>query len=212
MSISSLSCSFPMQNLLEWENFGFLPFHFYTNQILHSSRLEPLLQRIKNKRDAVVCPIIDVINDENMAYMYSSDSQFQVGGFTWSGHFTWIPIPDFEKQRLSSSIDPTRLVNNWNSVLCETVYPRTHIWDLLFFSLSQVIVVKMKKGFLKYLCFLVGIILFISIVTIMNEYLLGPQLWLVDYSPSNESISGILVRMMPKWKYGVVKIWKCPFV
>ncbi len=67
-----------------------------------------MLQRIKEKRNAVACPIIDVISDENFAYMFSSDHQFQIGGFTWSGHFTWIPIPDFELKRRRSAVDPTR--------------------------------------------------------------------------------------------------------
>lgn len=71
-------------------------------------RLEPLLQRIKEERSAVVCPIIDVINDENFAYMFSADRKFQIGGFTWSGHFTWIPVPDFEIKRRDSEIEPTR--------------------------------------------------------------------------------------------------------
>lgn len=37
-------------------------------------RLEPLLQRIKEKRTAVLVPIIDVIDDKTFEYMYSKSS------------------------------------------------------------------------------------------------------------------------------------------
>lgn len=76
--------------------------------IIVDHRLEPMLHRIKEQRSAVVCPIIDVINDETFAYMFSSDHKFQIGGFTWSGHFTWIPVPNFEHERRGSEISPTR--------------------------------------------------------------------------------------------------------
>lgn len=46
-------------------------------------RLEPLLQRIKEKRSAVLVPIIDVIDDKTFEYMYSKSSVdfFQVQVF-----------------------------------------------------------------------------------------------------------------------------------
>lgn len=34
-----------------------------------SFRIQPLLQRIKEKRSAVVCPVIDLISDKTMEYM-----------------------------------------------------------------------------------------------------------------------------------------------
>ena len=43
---------------------------------------------------SVVCPVIDVIGDKNLEYSVGNPYYFQVGGFTWSGHFTWIDIPD----------------------------------------------------------------------------------------------------------------------
>ncbi|KAJ9592475.1 hypothetical protein L9F63_015891, partial [Diploptera punctata] len=72
--------------------------------------LEPLLQRIKEKRTAVLVPIIDVIDDKTFEYMYSKTASdfFQVGGFSWSGHFTWITIPEQEQVRRGSSVAPTR--------------------------------------------------------------------------------------------------------
>lgn len=72
--------------------------------------LEPLLQRIKEKRSAVLVPIIDSIDDKTFEYMYSKSSVdfFQVGGFTWSGHFTWVVIPEAEQARRGSPVAPTR--------------------------------------------------------------------------------------------------------
>ncbi|GIX75307.1 polypeptide N-acetylgalactosaminyltransferase 1 [Caerostris extrusa] len=69
---------------------------------------EPLLQRIKEKRDAVVCPIIDVIDDKTFEYYATNLEYFQIGGFTWNGHFTWIEISEEEERRRKSEIGPTR--------------------------------------------------------------------------------------------------------
>ncbi|PSN45103.1 Polypeptide N-acetylgalactosaminyltransferase 1 [Blattella germanica] len=74
------------------------------------SWLEPLLQRIKEKRTAVLVPIIDVIDDKTFEYMYSKSASdfFQVGGFTWSGHFTWVTVPEEEQIRRGTPVSPTR--------------------------------------------------------------------------------------------------------
>ncbi|CAF3858812.1 unnamed protein product [Rotaria sp. Silwood2] len=53
--------------------------------------LEPLLLRIKEKRSAILCPMIDMISDNNMAY--GGTGAGSVGGFWWSLHFNWISIP-----------------------------------------------------------------------------------------------------------------------
>jgi polypeptide N-acetylgalactosaminyltransferase len=71
-------------------------------------RAEPLLQRIKEDRRAVVCPIIDVIDDKTMEYYHGNGEFFQIGGFTWSGHFTWINIPEYEAKRKKNHHAPTR--------------------------------------------------------------------------------------------------------
>ncbi|KAF4525650.1 hypothetical protein B566_EDAN001250 [Ephemera danica] len=70
--------------------------------------LEPLMQRIKEKRTAVLIPIIDVINDKNFEYSHVSSDNFEVGGFTWSGHFTWVHVPEEEKIRRGSPVSATR--------------------------------------------------------------------------------------------------------
>jgi polypeptide N-acetylgalactosaminyltransferase len=67
--------------------------------------LEPLVQRIHEKKSAVVCPIIDYINAENLAY--SGDGHVSsVGGFWWSLHFRWDPIPAKERERRKTDIEP----------------------------------------------------------------------------------------------------------
>lgn len=70
--------------------------------------LEPLLQRIKENPMAFVVPIIDVIDDKTLEYYHGNGNYFQVGGFTWSGHFTWVDIPQVEIARRGSPIAPTR--------------------------------------------------------------------------------------------------------
>ena len=78
----------------------------YTMATLLSCRMEPLLGRIKEKRSAVLCPEIDIIQAHTMAY-HGVGGQ-SVGGFWWSLHFSWRPIPAHEKQRRKSGTDPIR--------------------------------------------------------------------------------------------------------
>lgn len=56
----------------------------------------------------MVCPIIDVIDDKTMEYYHGNGPFFQIGGFTWSGHFTWINIPPYEATRKAAHHSPTR--------------------------------------------------------------------------------------------------------
>ncbi|XP_050446110.1 polypeptide N-acetylgalactosaminyltransferase 1-like [Cataglyphis hispanica] len=71
--------------------------------------LQPLLQRIKDNKNAVLMPIIDNISEETLEYFHDNEASFfQVGGFTWSGHFTWINIQKHEIESRSSPISPTR--------------------------------------------------------------------------------------------------------
>uniref|UniRef100_A0A914XRQ0 Polypeptide N-acetylgalactosaminyltransferase n=1 Tax=Plectus sambesii TaxID=2011161 RepID=A0A914XRQ0_9BILA len=67
--------------------------------------LEPILQRIKDKRTAVVCPVIDMISDSSMAYMGGSAGG--IGTFWWSLHFKMDVIPEKElKRRKNPEVDP----------------------------------------------------------------------------------------------------------
>jgi polypeptide N-acetylgalactosaminyltransferase len=70
--------------------------------------LEPMLARIKENPLAFVVPIIDVIDDKTMEYYHGNGNYFQVGGFTWGGHFNWIDISDSEIARRGSPVAPTR--------------------------------------------------------------------------------------------------------
>ncbi|KAL7078252.1 hypothetical protein ACQ4LE_002019, partial [Meloidogyne hapla] len=69
--------------------------------------LEPLLARIKEERKAVVCPIIDVINDQTFAYQ--KGIELFRGGFNWNMQFRWYAVPtEMAKQRHQK--DPTAAI------------------------------------------------------------------------------------------------------
>ncbi|XP_067931309.1 probable N-acetylgalactosaminyltransferase 9 isoform X2 [Watersipora subatra] len=68
--------------------------------------IEPLLARIKEKRSAILCPMIDAIDDKTL--FYSLNGGEAVGGFTWSLHFTWHQTFDREMKRRESKADYIR--------------------------------------------------------------------------------------------------------
>ena len=49
--------------------------------------VEPLLDRIRHNSSTVVCPVIDVIDDNTFEYHYSKAFFTNVGGFDWSLQF-----------------------------------------------------------------------------------------------------------------------------
>ncbi|CEF64581.1 Putative polypeptide N-acetylgalactosaminyltransferase 9 [Strongyloides ratti] len=59
--------------------------------------LEPLLTLIAKNKSTVVCPVIDVIDDEDFTYHYSKAAHTNVGGFDWGLQFNWHPIPARDK-------------------------------------------------------------------------------------------------------------------
>lgn len=61
--------------------------------------LEPLVQRIKENNKVFICPVIDIINDKTLEYSAVDPYFFQLGGFDWTGHFTWINRRESEAQR-----------------------------------------------------------------------------------------------------------------
>lgn len=68
-----------------------------------------MLQRIKENQNSVVLPIIDNISEKTFEYLTVDDPTiFQVGGFTWSGHFKWINIQEKEIKARTSSIGPVK--------------------------------------------------------------------------------------------------------
>nr|XP_027202053.1 probable N-acetylgalactosaminyltransferase 9 [Dermatophagoides pteronyssinus] len=67
--------------------------------------LEPLMKVIKDDRTNVVCPVIDIISDQDLEYVSGNRYYFQVGGFIWSGHFIWI-----DTDEMSLKNNPTKVV------------------------------------------------------------------------------------------------------
>lgn len=70
--------------------------------------LEPLLERIAINSTTVVCPVIDVITDSTLSFSYQSSEMLQVGGFEWEMTFTWIMVPQREKDRRKDASEPAR--------------------------------------------------------------------------------------------------------
>ena len=66
--------------------------------------LEPILYRIKQKPNAVLCPTIDSIDDKTLAYHGSGDAGY--GIFTWSLFFNWGSMPDRVRNQRKSHTDP----------------------------------------------------------------------------------------------------------
>lgn len=64
----------------------FLDSHCEVNQMW----LQPLLAAIVADRRTVVCPVIDIISADTLAY---SPSPIVRGGFNWGLHFKWDPVP-----------------------------------------------------------------------------------------------------------------------
>ncbi|XP_063384300.1 putative polypeptide N-acetylgalactosaminyltransferase 9 isoform X1 [Cydia fagiglandana] len=61
--------------------------------------LEPLLDRIARNKTTVVCPVIDVIDDNTLEYHYRDSTSVNVGGFDWNLQFNWHPVPARERAR-----------------------------------------------------------------------------------------------------------------
>ena len=72
--------------------------------------VEPLLDRIAMDEKNVVCPVIDVIEDDTLKYQYGSAKSTSIGGFDWNMQFSWHGIPDYERKRRASDVDPIRSV------------------------------------------------------------------------------------------------------
>uniref|UniRef100_A0A7E4ZZ18 Polypeptide N-acetylgalactosaminyltransferase n=1 Tax=Panagrellus redivivus TaxID=6233 RepID=A0A7E4ZZ18_PANRE len=70
--------------------------------------VEPLLDRINRDKKTVVCPVIDVIDDNTFEYHYSKAFFTNVGGFDWSLQFNWHPIPERDRKNRKRHIDPVR--------------------------------------------------------------------------------------------------------
>ncbi|KAJ8273316.1 hypothetical protein GJAV_G00100180 [Gymnothorax javanicus] len=69
--------------------------------------IEPLLQRIKESPSTIVCPVIDTI-DWNTFEFYMQTDEPMVGGFDWRLTFQWHSVPEAERRRRASRVDPIR--------------------------------------------------------------------------------------------------------
>lgn len=67
--------------------------------------LQPLLAPIKRDRHTVVCPVIDIISADTLAY---SPSPIVRGGFNWGLHFKWDPVPPSELSGPDGAVGPIR--------------------------------------------------------------------------------------------------------
>ncbi|XP_037135888.1 polypeptide N-acetylgalactosaminyltransferase 11 [Syngnathus acus] len=79
----------------------FLDSHCEVNQ----AWLQPLLAAIRSQRRAVVCPVIDIISADTLAY---SPSPVVRGGFNWGLHFKWDPVPAAQLAGPRGTIAPIR--------------------------------------------------------------------------------------------------------
>ncbi|XP_029935060.1 polypeptide N-acetylgalactosaminyltransferase 11 [Myripristis murdjan] len=79
----------------------FLDSHCEVNQ----AWLQPLLAPIQQDRRTVVCPVIDIISADTLAY---SPSPIVRGGFNWGLHFKWDPVPPSELNGPEGATGPIR--------------------------------------------------------------------------------------------------------
>lgn len=54
-----------------------------------------------------MCPVIDTIDWNNFEY-YMQTEEPMIGGFDWRLTFQWHSVPEVERKRRSSRIDPIR--------------------------------------------------------------------------------------------------------
>ncbi|KAM6953438.1 polypeptide N-acetylgalactosaminyltransferase 11 [Aplochiton taeniatus] len=79
----------------------FLDSHCEVNQVW----LPPLLAPIRRERRTVVCPVIDIVSADTLAY---SPSPIVRGGFNWGLHFKWDPVPPAEVNGPEGATGPIR--------------------------------------------------------------------------------------------------------
>ncbi|XP_057680424.1 polypeptide N-acetylgalactosaminyltransferase 11 [Corythoichthys intestinalis] len=79
----------------------FLDSHCEVNQ----AWLQPLLAAVRADRRTVVCPVIDIISADTLAY---SPSPVVRGGFNWGLHFKWDPVPADQLAGPRGAVAPIR--------------------------------------------------------------------------------------------------------
>jgi polypeptide N-acetylgalactosaminyltransferase len=68
--------------------------------------LEPLLDRLRMNRNITAIPVIETIHDHTLEYVSINQRSLSITGFDWKLMFTWILIPNREKQRRLSDESP----------------------------------------------------------------------------------------------------------
>lgn len=63
--------------------------------------------RISQNASTIVCPVINTI-DWNTFEFYMQSDEPMIGGFDWRLTFQWHGVPEAERKRRSSRIDPIR--------------------------------------------------------------------------------------------------------
>lgn len=95
--------------------------------------IEPLLSRIQESHNSVLVPIIDVIDSKDFHYSINGYKNFQVGGFTWNGHFDWINVPNREKERLEREYgDKADICPTYSPTMAGGLFAiaRDYFWDI----------------------------------------------------------------------------------
>lgn len=63
--------------------------------------------RIGENASTIVCPVIDTIDWNTFEYYMQTDEPM-IGGFDWRLTFQWHSVPEVERKRRKSRIDPIR--------------------------------------------------------------------------------------------------------
>ena len=71
--------------------------------------IEPLLQRIKEDNQNVVCPVIEVIDAVDFSYKGSTlKAVTQIGSFTWDLFFTWKELSPEQRKIRTDMTEPLK--------------------------------------------------------------------------------------------------------
>ena len=73
--------------------------------------LPPLLERIKDNPNTVVCPVIDIISSDTFEYQ---SSPLVRGGFNWGLHFSWESVPSHLLAQREDETQPIRYGKYFN--------------------------------------------------------------------------------------------------
>lgn len=68
--------------------------------------------RIAQNASTIVCPVIDTIDWNNFEFYMQTDEPM-IGGFDWRLTFQWHSVPEAERQKRKSRIEPIRLDRAW---------------------------------------------------------------------------------------------------